>query len=99
MRRILLSAAAAFAMLSSVAMMAGPAEAMTMAAPVGVQAAISGPLAQDAAYVCRRVWRCGYYGCGWRRACWWTGPHYGYGYGYGPYWRRGYYHRHYWHHW
>ena len=97
MRRILLSAAAAFAVLSAGAMLPSRAEAMTVTAPVGLQSAIGDRLVQDTAYVCRRVWRCGYYGCGWRRACWWTGP--SYGYGYGPYWRRGYYHRHYWRHW
>ena len=100
MRRILLSAAAAFALLTAGAMLPGRAEAMTLAAPVGMHEAIGDvSLAQDVAYVCRRVWRCGYYGCGWRRACYWgPGPYYGYGYGYRPYWRRGYYHRHYWHH-
>jgi hypothetical protein len=36
---------------------------------------------EDVAYVCRRVRRCGPYGCGWRRECWETGPGYGYGRG------------------
>ena len=99
MRRTMLSAATALALLTAGAFLPDRAEAMTITAPAGMQAAIGGPLVQDAAYVCRRVWRCGYYGCGWRRACWWTGPYYGYGYGYRPYWRRGYYHRHYRHHW
>lgn len=90
MRRILLSAAAAIAMLSSMAIMADRAEAMTLAAPAGMQEAVGDVnLAQDAAYVCRRVWRCGYYGCGWRRACWWTGG--GYYYGRHRYYRHGYY--------
>jgi hypothetical protein len=42
---------------------------------------------QNVAYVCRRVWRCGPRGCGWRRVCYWTpGPFvYAYPYGY-PYW-------------
>jgi len=98
MRRILLSATAALAMLAGPAIMADRAEAMTLAAPAGMHEALGNTgLAQDVAYVCRRVWRCGYYGCGWRRACWWTGPYYGYGYG--PYWRGGYYHRHYGRHW
>ena len=97
MRRTMLSAAAALALLTAGAFLPDRAEAMTIAAPVGMQAAIGGSLAQDAAYICRRVWRCGYYGCGWRRACYWgPGPYYGYGYGYhGPYrysrhryWRR-----------
>jgi hypothetical protein len=99
MRRTILSAAAALALLTAGAVVPNSAEAMTIAAPAGLHAAIGGPLAQDAAYLCRRVWRCGYYGCGWRRACYWgPGPYYGYGY-YRPYRHYGYYHRHYWHHW
>ncbi len=58
-------------------------------------------LTQDVAYVCRRVWRYGY----WQRRCFYTGPsYYGgygfygprpyYGYGYGRGWRHhGYYRR------
>jgi hypothetical protein len=48
---------------------------MTVAMPAGIAKAIDS-LAQDVAYVCRRVWRCGPWSCGWRRACWWTGPRY-----------------------
>ncbi len=98
MRRTMLSMAAALALLSAGAFLPNRAEALTLAAPAGMQEATGGSgLVQDAAYICRRAWRCGYYGCGWRRACWWTRPYSG-GYGYRPYWRRGYYHRHYWHH-
>jgi hypothetical protein len=69
------------------------------AAPLaGTAAAIGGAvanekLAQEAAYVCRRV--CGRYGCA--RRCWWTAPRY-----YRPYYRpyRPYYYyrpyRYYW---
>jgi hypothetical protein len=99
MRRTFLIAAVAVT-LAAGAFLPGRADAMTIAAPVGMQAAIDGHVTQQVAYVCRRVWRCGYYGCGWRRACYWgPGPYYGYGYGYRPYWRGGYYHRHYRHHW
>ena len=64
------------------------------AAAIGV-AAGENTLRQDAAYVCRRVWRCGSYGCGWNRGCYWTpGPYayaypysYPYAYAYRPYWR------------
>ncbi|HZQ11576.1 MAG TPA: hypothetical protein VFB31_02070 [Pseudolabrys sp.] len=91
MRRTMLVAAAALA-LSAGALLPGRAEAMTVAAPVGMQAAIGDTLTQDVAYVCQPVWRCGYWGCGWRRACWWTGP--------GPYyWRHRYWRRHYWRYW
>jgi hypothetical protein len=70
-------------------LMAGRAEARPLpgAPAIGV-AASADSLRQDAAYVCRRVWRCGGYGCGWRRACYWTpGPYaYAYPYAYRPYW-------------
>jgi hypothetical protein len=90
----MLSAAAVLAVLAAVAIMADRAEAMP--APADLQAAIGGSLAQDAAYICRRAWRCGYYGCGWRRACYWgPGPYYGYGYGPRHYWG----HRHWRRHW
>jgi hypothetical protein len=96
MRRTMLSAAAALALLTAGSFLPDRAEAMTITAPVGLQAAIGDRLAQDAAYICRRVWRCGYYGCGWRRACYWgPGPYYGYGYGPRPYWG----HRHWRRHW
>jgi hypothetical protein len=96
MRRTMLSAAAALALLTAGALLPDRAEAMTINAPVGLQAAIGDRLAQDAAYICRRAWRCGYYGCGWRRACYWgPGPYYGYGYGPRPYWG----HRHWRRHW
>jgi hypothetical protein len=95
MRRTILAAAATVALLTAGAFLPSRAEAMTLAAPAGVEAAVGGVnLAQNAAYICRRVWRCGYYGCGWRRACWWSGPYWRHGYWGHPYWR----HR-YWRHW
>jgi hypothetical protein len=58
-----------------------PASAMTLPAPTGLQATLDGTnFTQDVAYVCRHVWRCGPYGCGWRRVCWWTRH-------YHPYWQ------------
>lgn len=56
-----------------------PAVAMTPAS-AGLAAAIddANPV-QPVDYVCRRVHRCGPYGCGWRRVCFETGPRY-YGY-------------------
>lgn len=60
-------------------------------APAIGTAANQGDFRQDVRYVCRRVWRCSRYGCGWRRACYWTpGPYahvYPYPYSYRPYWR------------
>ena len=77
MRRTLFAAAAALAILAGGSLVPNQASALTVPVPAGIRAVIDGSnLAQDIAYVCRRVWRCGPYGCGWRRACWWTGPYY-----------------------
>ena len=74
MHRTILAAAATIAILAGASLAPQRAEAMP-AAPTGLAAAITAnSLTQDVAYVCRRVWRCGPYGCGWRRACYWTGP-------------------------
>jgi hypothetical protein len=62
------------------------------AAAIGF-AAQNADLRQDATYVCRRAWRCGSQGCGWRRSCYWTpGPFaQAYPYAYRSYWGwRGY---------
>jgi hypothetical protein len=89
MRRIALATAATLAILAGGSFVPNRAEAMTITAPAGIRAALDGTnLAQDVAYICRRVWRCGPYGCGWRRGCWWTGG--------GPYYHGGRYRRRYW---
>ncbi|MGB7259619.1 MAG: hypothetical protein WBD48_16200 [Pseudolabrys sp.] len=73
------------------------AEAMTLPAPAGLSDAVTqSSMAETIAYGCRRVWRCGAWGCGWRRVCAWVPgpyyyggyyrPYYGYRYGWG--WRR-----------
>lgn len=83
MRRFILAAAATLAVLAGGLLASPKAEAMTVSTPAGIQAAVDHTsLAQDVAYVCRRVWRCGPYGCGWRRSCYNTGPRF---YGGGPY--------------
>ncbi|MGE3149696.1 MAG: hypothetical protein AB7K04_11580 [Pseudorhodoplanes sp.] len=88
MRRIILALVATFALFSAVSLSSNRAEAAAMPVGNGIQTAIQdGGLLQDVAYVCRRVWRCGPYGCGWRRVCGYTGPRY-----YRPY---GYYRPHY----
>ena len=86
MRRTILATAATLALIAAGSLAPGRVEAMALSTPAGIQAAIDDTsLAQDVAYVCNRVWRCGPYGCGWRRACYWTG---GYGYGWrGRHWR------------
>ncbi len=73
MRRIALATAATLVILAAGSFVPNRAEAMTITMPAGIGTALDGTnLAQDVAYVCRRVWRCGPYGCGWRRACWWA---------------------------
>lgn len=102
MRRFILAVAATIAVMAAGTLAPSRAEAMALSTPAGIQAAIDDTsLAQDVAYVCRRVWRCGPYGCGWRRSCWWTGGrgyhgrgYYGRGYnGRGYYGHRSYRHR------
>ena len=86
MRNRLNTLLASGAVMAALAFASTNANAMTLPAPSGISAALAqtSPI-QQAAYVCRPVWRCGYWGCGWRRACWW-GPGYGYGYGHGYRW-------------
>jgi hypothetical protein len=82
MRRIVLTTVAALALLAA-GSITNRADAMTAPMPAGIAKAIDGAnLAQDVAYVCRRAWRCGPWGCGWHRHCWWSGPRYPYRYGY-----------------
>lgn len=66
------------------------AQALPLQAAAAIGHAANEPgIRQDVAYACRRVWRCGPYACGWRRACYYTpGPFaYAYPYVYRPYWR------------
>lgn len=87
MHRILLAIAGGLALLSAISLAPNRAEAAALPAPAGIQAAIQeNSLIQEAAYVCRRVWRCGYYGCGWRRVCEYVAPRYYTPY-YAPYYR------------
>jgi len=89
MRRLTLAIAATLSLLAAGSLVPDRTEAMTLTTPAAIQAAIDDTaLARNVAYVCRRVWRCGRYGCGWRRRCWWTPRRY---------WRRHwYYGRPYW---
>jgi hypothetical protein len=100
MRRFILAGAAALTVLAAATFVPNRAAAMTLPAAGGLQGLAANGLVQEAAYICRRVWRCGPYGCGWRRSCYWSGPRYyrpygyrSYRYGYRPY---RYYRRHYW---
>ena len=91
MRKWILLAALTAGIFSMASLNASRADAMTIGNAAGLSvAAGEASLAQNAAYVCRRVWRCGPWGCGWRRACWWAGPGWG--------WHRGWGWHHRWHH-
>ena len=92
MRRIVLATAATLAILAAGSLASNRAEAMMATASSGLNAAVEdNNLLQDVQVACRRVWRCGPYGCGWRRVCWRAAPYYGcYGY-YGGYGYRPYY--------
>lgn len=77
MRKTMLALCAAFAVFTAGALMSGTAQAMTVSTPAGIAAAIDDTsLAENVAYVCRRVRRCGPYGCVWRRYCYNTRPYY-----------------------
>ncbi len=74
-RETVLATAATLAILAVGSLVPNRAEAMIVTTPIGIQAAIDGTnLVQDIVLVCQRRWRCGPYGCGWRRVCWRTGP-------------------------
>ncbi|MBV8792988.1 MAG: hypothetical protein JO237_13170, partial [Pseudolabrys sp.] len=76
MRQLTLAFTTAAAVLAAGALAPATASAMTFSSPAAIEAAVDATsLSQNVAYVCNRVWRCGPYGCGWRRACYWTrGP-------------------------
>jgi len=89
MQRTVLAAAATLAILAGTAL--APAAAMP-AAPAGVAVAVTAdPVLQDVAVDCHLVWRCGRYGCGWRRVCYRVAPR--------RYWAPRYYYRRHWHRW
>jgi hypothetical protein len=79
MQKIFRTWVAAAALFVASSAMSPQAEAMPMPGGAGLSAALAdADLAHEVAYVCRRVWRCGYDGCGWRRSCWWRpGPAWG----------------------
>jgi hypothetical protein len=92
MPRIALICTAAAAIVTAGAFAPPGAKAMPVTTPTALGAALTeSTLAKKVAYACRPVWRCGYYGCGWRQACGWAPGYYAYGYDrpYRPYaaWR------------
>jgi hypothetical protein len=93
-RNSILVAAASVAILAAAGN--GRAEAMPFGGPAAIGAtAIDTNLLQDVAYGCSRVWRCGPFGCGWRRVCYGYGGPYAY-YGGGPSWRHSHWRHHRW---
>ena len=85
MRRLI---ASGVAIVSLVTFFSFPAaQAMTIPASAGITAlADKASPVEEVAVVCRRIWQCGPYGCGWRRQCRDNGYGYGYyGRGYGGY--------------
>ena len=93
-------AAAGLAFVAAVLFGSAPARAMALSVPAALNGAIEDVSLAEKVH-CRSVWRCGYYGCGWRRVCSYYGPPYGYHrpYSYGyysrpyyrPYYARPYY--------
>jgi len=86
MRQTILATAATLTVLATAAFVPSQANAMALSTPAAIQAAVdTTSLAQDVAYICRPVRRCGPAGCWVRRSCFWTG-----GYGWrGRGWRHG----------
>jgi hypothetical protein len=91
MRKIFLRLALIAGFMAGGSLLSSRAEAAPIASPAAVQDALKGSMAEQVRYVCQRVWRCGPYGCGWRRSCWYRPNYYGYGYGYRYYAPRRYY--------
>jgi hypothetical protein len=76
MRNWLVAIAAAATVLSAGSLLSTRADAMTLPAPSAVRGAIiDGSVVEEVPYICRRVWRCSRYGCGWRQRCYWTPDH------------------------
>lgn len=68
MRRIGFAIAMTLTILMMGSLVPNRASAITFATPANIAAHKGANLLQDIA--CRRVWRCGPYGCGWRPVCW-----------------------------
>jgi hypothetical protein len=102
MRKLMLAFAVGACLSPAASLFSGQALAMTMGTPAGVRGVIEETnLIDKVTYGCRAVWRCGPYGCGWRRVCYrpyafyhrpYAFYHRPYGF-YRPYWG---YRRHWW---
>lgn len=78
MRKLSLAGLIVTGFIAAAALIPGQAQAIPLAAAPGSLATVDTSGAEKVQYGCRRVWRCGRWGCGWRRVC--RGPRYG-----GPY--------------
>jgi len=86
MRRLSLAGLITTAFIAAAALLPGPAQAIPIAtAPASLAGVNAGNGAEQVRYVCRRAWRCGPRGCGWRQSCFWrpryAGPYFGFYYG------------------
>lgn len=78
MRKFFLMAALIGGFAAAGSLAPSQANAMTISTPSAVQQAVGeSTMAEQVAYVCYRVRRCGYNGCFYRRVCDWR-PNYGY---------------------
>jgi hypothetical protein len=69
MRRIILATTITLAILAVQSLVPNRAEAMPVTTPADILGVLKDTnVVQEIA--CRRVWRCGPYGCGWRAVCW-----------------------------
>jgi hypothetical protein len=68
MRKVLLTLATASLLLSVMTFAPLSADAMTLGDPAAVATQAQSSLLQQVD--CRTIWRCGYWGCGWRNVCW-----------------------------
>jgi hypothetical protein len=84
MRKFVLTMAAAVAIVAGGGAFAPPAQALPASGALALPLTQADGLLQEAAYTCGPIWRCGRYGCGWERVCYWRvgpryfGPHYRY---------------------
>jgi hypothetical protein len=79
MHRLLIACVAGAALMT---ILPDRANAMTVAPGAPLALNHSKSLIDQVAYGCQPVWRCGPWGCGWRRACFWRPGPYAY---YRPY--------------
>ena len=79
MQKLSLAGLVASAFIATAALVPGQVQAVPLATVPGSLATVdTGNSVEQVRYVCRRVWRCNRWGCGWRRTCSWRPSYYGY---------------------